>query len=144
MGQPCNPLNVLCRSPRQWRVLRADRRGNHAVDLALHTSLCACDLLCGNPRNDLSGLQICVWGVARFALGGSELAVAIDAGGMLTVNSGDLINHVYNIPRWIGDGEHLFDGGGEGGHDIFLSGVKRCLRLQGVYGGIGFLLPSQQ
>ena len=67
----------------------------------------------------MSGLQICVWGVARFALSGSKLAVAIDASGVLTVNSGDLINHVYNIPRWIGDGKHLFDGGGKSsGHDF--------------------------
>ena len=109
-------------APRQGGVGGANGRGNHAVYLALHTGLCACNSRLRNPADDLCLSQACVWGHRACLVGRVKGGVAADAGGVAAVYPGDLPESVDHIV-WVRllQGVHRGDGGGEGGHAVALS-----------------------
>jgi len=102
-------------APRQCGVGGADRRGNHAVNLALHTGLCAGDSRLRNPADDLCLSQAGVGGHWPFLVGRVEGGVAADVGGVFPVHACDLPQRVDHIV-WVRllEGVHGGDGGGEG------------------------------
>jgi hypothetical protein len=106
----------LC--PRQSGVARTHRRGNHRLNLPVDVRLCACHLLWGNPANHLCLSQLVI-GRDALTLCRGELAVSVNACRVSAVSASDFVNHIDHIPSWIGDGVHLFDGGGKSsGHDF--------------------------
>ena len=96
----------------------ADRRVNHAVDLALHTRLCAGDLALGNPADDLSFRQLGV-GREAAALCDGVLLRQADVGGVNAIGSSHVVlygDDYIGLPIDLGQGVHGDYGGGESGH----------------------------
>ena len=109
-------------APRQGGVGGANGRGNHAVYLALHTGLCACNSRLRNPADDLCLSQACVRSHWPCLVGRTEGGVAANAGGVSPVHASDLIQHVDHVIRVrLLERVHGGDGCGEGGHGLLSS-----------------------